>query len=448
MELFPLPLAPFERLMLLDDRPGQPMTFFGELTFTGEMRPDALHWAAEQALARHPLLGACVAARGRDWYWMPADTPAPLDVRQDQSPIMAEPNGAIDLHREPGVRLWARAGAGQTYLLLQFHHACCDGRGAMRFVEDILLAYAAHVAGAKPDFDRLDRAQLRQRSTFRLPKTTSTTNASANLWRQLRDAYRFHTQRPALLAQPGAVPSGQLANPAFPGTQTHFFTGEEAAAIERAVAACGTTLNDVAMTLLLLTVAEWNQQFAPRDLRRWLRILLPTDLRDRSDLRLPAANRMSLYFLTRRTEDCRSFEELLAGIHCEMQSVKLARVGLDFLMAIGLLQNIPGALSAVLDWPRSLATVLLTNMSDPTRRFRRKLPHDQGRLIIGNVTLNTITGSPPLRPGTGAGFGIGTYAGQIMLNLKCDPRLFTADDTQQLLQALVATWRKWLLTRC
>ena len=41
------------------------------------------------------------------------------------------------------LRQWVRENDRGASVLVQFHHACCDGVGAMQFIEDLLTAYAA-----------------------------------------------------------------------------------------------------------------------------------------------------------------------------------------------------------------------------------------------------------------------------------------------------------------
>ena len=59
--LFSLPLIPFERYMLVDDRPGYPMSFVFVVELAGTPDRTALEAAFQAALARHPLLSARLA---------------------------------------------------------------------------------------------------------------------------------------------------------------------------------------------------------------------------------------------------------------------------------------------------------------------------------------------------------------------------------------------------
>ena len=144
--ILPLPLAPFEEYMLLDDRPAYPMDCFCRLRFSGRFDRSALDSAFEFATARHPLLAATVHRNGRRFEWVPAGELSPKVRWETMPPGNACPHAArIDLTRQPGFRATVLRGGGSTDLMLQFHHSCCDAIGGFRFVEDLLVGYAAAV---------------------------------------------------------------------------------------------------------------------------------------------------------------------------------------------------------------------------------------------------------------------------------------------------------------
>ncbi|HEX3657638.1 MAG TPA: hypothetical protein VHV55_17745 [Pirellulales bacterium] len=452
--IFPLPLAPLETLMLVDDRPAYPMTFFGELQFSGIISQPGLEAALEVAVGRHPLLAASIDESVRTPRWIAARQPLPrVDFQADCDPSTAfdqtypRPAKPIDLRTGTGVRLWVRTGSNSSRMLLELHHACCDGKGGMRFLGDLLAAYAAQVApGSAPQLDRLDPELLRLRGMFqpRPPASPSLGGQSSKpRWLlRLQEAAGFHFCHPQPLAAsrpPGASP----VNADFPGIQTHYCDLETSAAIQAAVLRSGARLNDVGLALLFRVLTAWQAERLPGGRVGDMRILMPADLREGRDARLPAANRMSLCFIMRRADQCRSWPELLAGIQRETRYIKQTRLGLDLLGGIGLVSKSPAALKLAMKFPRCQATAVLTNISNPTRALRYPFPRDEGRLVIGNLTLEHMTGTPPLRAGTRAGFGIGTYAGRIVLTLKCDPWLFTAEETRTLLGRYLAAWQEF-----
>ena len=142
--IFPLPLTPFEEYMLADDRPQWPMSFFLRLELRGQYDPAILTSALTAALARHPLLASLLAddgGGGLQWVAGPG-VPPPVSFARAGCELDFPEGRQIDLRRRIGVRVWVRSdGADEWTLWLQFHHACCDGLGAMQFVGDVLAAY-------------------------------------------------------------------------------------------------------------------------------------------------------------------------------------------------------------------------------------------------------------------------------------------------------------------
>ena len=197
----PLPLAPFERHMLRDDRPAYPMSFFIRLHFFGRVNLSALRTALPMVLARHPLLRAVVQEVGRQFQWATSPTEPAIDVVSlPGGACLPEPR-AIDLRQEPGLHVWAVEEAERFQLLLQFHHACCDALGAFVFIEDLLTAYA-QAAGAPLNLRALDKHRLQRRGRFGPPTRQflpTVRQKLVSLWR----AWRFVSHRPLCIAPRG-----------------------------------------------------------------------------------------------------------------------------------------------------------------------------------------------------------------------------------------------------
>lgn len=432
--LFPLPLTPFEAFLTADDDADYPMVFYGELRFRGELDRQAFQQAVATASMRHPLLRSVVRGAGPSAAWhalAPDEAVAPIDWAARGMPIAAYDDGRIDLSRRPGVRFWVRIGDGESEVLVQFHHACVDGHGAMRYLEDVLTAYAAARSSspdAAPTLRPLEPDRLRRRGIFTAPATPPQAAALRRWWHPYRDALRFHFLPPKPVAVP--KPRAGAGPPSFPGIASHFFDDEQSRAIRGRVAAQAGTINDAALTALLRTLRDWDQEQGGSDRGGRYRVLVPVDLRTRGDEFLPAANRMTFSFVVRNAREGRDPAQLLASIRDETQYVKSYGVGLDFLHALGLL-HARDWMHRIAGTRRCLATAVLTNMGDPTRRFQR-FPRREGRCEIGDVILESITGSPPIRPLTRCAFGIGVYAGRIVLNARCDARHFFAGDAERL----------------
>jgi hypothetical protein len=142
-------------------------------------------------------------------------------------------------------------------------------------------------------------------------------------------------------------------------------------------------------------------------------------------------------------EQCFDWPTLLGSVAQETKHIREARRGREFLQIIAALQKVPGMLPSLLRWPRCMATAVLTNLGDTTRRFRKLFPIEDRYPIIGNVRLQQVNGTPPLRPGTHVGVGICICAGHLAVSLRCDPAHFDAESSTAFLKCYVEAWRAW-----
>ncbi len=58
--------------------------------------------------------------------------------------------------------------------------------------------------------------------------------------------------------------------------------------------------------------------------------------------------------------------------------------------------------------------------------------------MAGNVTLEALLGAAPVRPGTRLAVSLGTYAGNLLININCDSTVFSAADAERFVDALCA----------
>jgi hypothetical protein len=443
--LFPLPLVPFEKYLLFDDRPAYPMTYCLEFDFRGEFDRPAFEAALPDALGRHPLLSAHVQrVRSKGLCWVDAaGARPPLDWNVTGVSLSCPGDEGIDLRREVGLRLWVRQAYGHSRLTIQVHHACADGIGGLQFVGDLLTAYAIHATadGNAPKLVPLDATALRDRGRFdvRLPESLSQ-------WQIFKatapETMRFLTRRPTPLAIPrGTSPSSALcplrSAYSFAGICSHTFDAEQTEALRAVAVRFGATLNDVLLRDAFLIVDDWNRLHDPSACTPWLRINMPTNLRGRRAHRMPAANVMGYALLTRRAADCRDPAALLDGIRRETDVIRRWSVGLMFIDGLKVTSRIPGLLRFMTRRRRCLASLVLSNLGDPSRHFRTRPRDADGRIVAGNVVFERMTGTPPLRPLTRASMLSSCYAGELTVSLRCDPETFTVADAQSLLAEYV-----------
>lgn len=439
--LFPLPLTTFEKYMLLDDRPDYPMVFAFQLRLSGEIRRSTFESSLEEALSLHPLLCVLVdrsARSGPVWRLAKRQRPT-VDWDVLGAAIGSTRGERIDLDSEVGLRVWVRQGAGAAEVTLQFHHACCDGIGALGFVGHLLALYGAHTASAGrcPILDSCNPAALAKRGQFAAATAARGGSRARVVWAGVRDGVRWLRRRPAILGSNAANSQGSPASIPFLGMCRHAFDQSETNGIQQAGARQGTTVNDLLLRDMFQTLQQWNAGQASESANRWLRIAVPVSLRTGDNDRMPAANRVSYTFLTRHPSQCADSHELLKGIPPETDVATRRRRSLMFLGGFRLMERIPGAIPLYMGANRCFATVVLSNLGDVCRHFQTQFPCESGKIVAGNLILEDIFGAPPIRANTRAAFMAGRYGGRYWVCVRCDPRVFTADDAHRLLSRYV-----------
>ena len=431
--VFPLPLVPFERYMVLDDRSGYPMSFVAIVELRGDPDRTAMEAAVLDAVARHPLLTARLRRAGMKHAWVSGNG-EPLTTKWCTAPREADAylDEPIDLKRSAGVRLAITVQADTTVMRFLFHHALCDGMGAFRFIGDVLACYGRRTAAAheRPTLLPVDIEALRQRGEFdiRLPAPVTRWQVIRSL---IRESWKVLARRPRPLRASG--PKRRAAAPSvtripvisLPAATEH---GYRAAATSLRV-----TVNDLLLRDMFLTVRQWNESRGRQPARDWLRITVPTNLRYRHESRLPAANVLGYALLSRRAGDCDESSAFLLGLASDMDVTRKWGLGSLFVQAIGIVDRIPGLCWF---WTRAsgcFSTVVFSNVGNPVRRFRARFPLEAGKARAGNLILERIYGAPPIRPGTRAALAVVSYADALTIALRYDTRWLTPEDAAGLL---------------
>jgi hypothetical protein len=437
----PLVLTPFENYMLADDRPGYPMVFAIELVFNGEISRPAFEEGLDRALARHPLFEAVVE---RPWVghprWVPANGLRPqLDWAPSDAPIACEADERIDIEQEVGLRLYARSGPLRSRLVALFHHASCDGFGAIQFLTDLFVGYARALdprARALPQYPPIDAARLAHRGCL-----GDLRPEGAARWKHLPAQFDDATHpwfRPASPLAVPAPPGPSARRLDFPGNLTR---GLEAVVFRglRAVARrAEVTVHELIMTELFLVLRDWNRQHQPGAPDRSLSIMIPTNLRGHEHEGIPSANVLGYSFCKRHASHCDDREALLKSIHREYQHFRLRRSPALFPLVMDVARRIPGVLHAGTRIPWCASTAVLSHVGDIGRAIGAHFPVTaRKQLILGNLVVTEINSAPPVRPLMRASFTAFQFHECLRLGLRCDPRLYTADQAQTLLDLFV-----------
>ncbi|MEM6469208.1 MAG: hypothetical protein AAF802_06530 [Planctomycetota bacterium] len=451
--VFPLPLAPMEHFLLLDDRQDCPLTSFIELHFEGELELEPLRVAIHRCLQRHPLLASRVEYdRGfPQWRFDPDFMPALQDMSRSSVLETKDARGTprlrpFDLAVEPGCRFWFDLKPSKSRLILQLHHAVCDGIGIRSFLIDLLAEYArssgATVSSPRytPDSDR-----LLGRADFSAVEQ-SPPKIKLRWWEKLRNTYYFYLQRPHPL---GGLDKHSRSEAMSAGASNNepllhqVFDKDSSLAIESRCKREGVRLNDLALAVLFRSCHRWNQESGTDSGKTRIRLLMPVDLRRRSDLRLPAANRLSFAFLGRTHEQCESWESLLKSVQVETQRIKDTRVYMDFLKGLQSLSNSPQRFRRAIDANRNMSTAVLTYSGDIARGMKSLFPKSGSNRQIGRVSLSKVLAAPPARENTNIALGVCSNWGQICISMNWSRNVFSPVDAKAFLDSFTSVLNDW-----
>jgi NRPS condensation-like uncharacterized protein len=442
--VLPLPLAPFEHYMLADDRPAYPMNIVLRLRFSGRLDRTMLESALATALARHPLLTAVVRRCGRRWIWTAAERLAAIRWL-DVPPAEALPELApLDVRVAPGIQLSVCERPRQVDLVLQVHHACCDGLAVATFVEDLLTAYAIEHGAATICLRPLQPEQLARRRRLGMGVRRFGPGLPHPL-AALRGAREFLGRASEPLVPHQTQATDGRPRTGYPAALTRRLDEVQTAHLLATAKALGVTLNDLLAREVFFSLVWWRQRHAPGRTDGWLRLCLPISLRTPAHDRLPAANVVSMVFLDRRDADLRDAGRLLTSIHDQMQLIKRLGLAPTFVRSLGWRQWLPGSLERVCQTPRCLATAVFTNVGILFQRC--PLADGQGRVTAGDLVLENMDWLAPLRPLTCAALAAWTYARRLRFTLHYDPHVLTAPQAGELIENLVARVRRSIAIR-
>jgi hypothetical protein len=226
----------------------------------------------------------------------------------------------------------------------------------------------------------------------------------------------------------------------FPGIKSFIFDKEEHRDIRLHAQGLGQTPNDYLLEKLFVAMQRWDREQRIIPLPQTFAVMLPMDLRE-PGMQFPAANIVTYCFIRRRGRRLNDRDLLVRSLREEITQLKNTRHHTKFMNMIFGAHFYPRTLRTILSGNRCLATAILSNTGDPTKRFYVKLPREKGTLRAGNLTLEEISGVPPIRPRTRASISIFTYRRRLKISIRCDPNFFDAADTQKLVDTYVSVIR-------
>ena len=462
-------LTPFEWSMIQGTQNGS-MTFDIRLGLTGVLQPHAFESAVSCAIRMHPFLSANICLGDSDKSaeipacqhaensssseslpgpqdikpqhaksrWVAARNPQPYVSIAPKSESLRYPVGeSIDLLSEVGVRVWARHDDEQSELRFQFHHACCDGLGAMKLIEDVLCFYHQSIHGPTDPSPRCphDVAALSIR-------TAEPEQKLAIGYRILRATVILPIRISKLFAQrPDPIATSSVAT--CPPKQTnqlqpipcHVFGKELTESLTRSARACGATLNDLLVRDFFLTLNEWNQSHNSQT-NRLIRVMIPFSLRTQKHVRMPAANCVSMVYMAATAKMLKNPKRLLASVTGQRKFIRKWHIEHSWNQTAGLIASSPRIAKLTRrSVKRRIATSVLSNLGRVF--YQSGFPETNGEIQCGNLVLNSVVMVPPTDASTTLTVGCNLYAERLTVAMNYHRQQFAESDATQFLKLFV-----------
>ena len=401
--LFPQRFTPFEFYFYLEDRPDYPSVIPIRLECRGQLNVEAFERAYQITHARHPLLSAQIEDDGRSLPVWTAGKPAPIcwidgPLAAEMEPMVLRPSARLQVEvcRE-----------GERIILgFAFHHVAVDGMGAFQFISDLLVAYAhiCTMTTGLPPWRRVDCELLRNRDGHRLADRRITL---IDLLRVVRVMASLQLRRAAVVSHRDVSPTLPL-DAAAPDFLVHTLSEHQTAELSRIARKLSVGLNVLLIRDYFLLLADWNA--ATAEVRRPLRVIMPTNLRRKQDYRM------------RRVRDCRDRTRLLDSMCRELALIKRTRWGIYYEAGLRICCKWPRLLRWSLrrNWP--FATAIFSNLNGGFDHT--SLPWRDGLRAAGDLVVKNGYGASPIRPDTRASLAIHNYAGRLSFAVRCDKQWF------------------------
>jgi hypothetical protein len=433
-------LTPLEEYFFREDRQAYPWSFFVRLDFVGDVHRETAEKSLSNCMGRHPLLSSVVRCEDGRLVWQPVDKAMPI-VRWTtaQAETAYLPAARLDVREEIGVRVHFAVGQESTRLIFQFHHASCDARGALAFIGDWLAEYGRAMGdGVDYGTPHIYDPALLDRRDCPGPAVTKPAEVLRVRWAGLLRAARFFMYAPAVLVDYRPAGDDDATPPGYPAARNYRFDEVASSEIRSAARRRGATVNDLLCCDLFLAIQAFRREMGQRP-NAWLRLAVPVDLRTQTHRRMSAANLTGLVFLTRHAIACRNPAALLQGIHEEMCQVKAWRLARTFLRGLQIRRHLPGGIAHRVHGSKCQATATMTNVGEIFAGSQ--LPRKDGRLVAGNLLLESADFLAPIRPLTCVSLSACTYAGRLSLNLHYDPHGLSEGSAIRLFDTLLGQVR-------
>ncbi len=452
---FPIPLNSIEKFHFFDSQPPYPNLIFCRLLFDRALDRDRALQAWQSATARQPMSRSKISRRNGRLQW--EHNPRHLEENDfnfyyhalDQAPDAwtVHDESTCDDHLSPyiSIRTWptdASQHSAQSELWIWGHHAVSDGAAAAAFVVDWLVAYENLESGrdVNEGMRPVDYQLMSRRNQLGLLS-----------WKYLRylphqlvglfGATKFIFRNIAAPVDDTPALDESSETSIYPAIESAWVDADGLRSLERDASRYEVSLNSLLMGELFRVLSDWRLSIdSNADVKDWIRIILPMNIRTISDRRLPAANRTSIVQIDRSQLESIPREALYRSIDREVKIIHGWQLDKMFLILVRVVATVESWLQTAVANEKSRGFAVFTNLNAVFRSLERKakssLPDHRSGSITRSIVEFDFVG--PIRRGTPLNFAFGILGGRLRVSLHFDPRCVTRAEATRLLTQFVA----------
>jgi hypothetical protein len=405
---------------------GDPMMNESTWLFRGKLHRESFEEALQHAMLKNPLFRCRVdwSVRGRP-RWVLTDNR--VKVYWDSQNPPERWSDDFDLTVELGIRVWVGpVSDGLSRISLRSHHAITDGIGVTLFWGDLLQRYSTlrSPPGAAMTVWRDSDPELL--------KLRNSVAPERKLLERVSEALKMIRFGRGLPPKPLAAPSSMATDTWADGKSVvTLIEGAGFDALRAFAKSRGVTLNDYLVSTLFRTLVAWNERHGSSNPADRLRIMVPTNGRDRRHAAMPAANCVGFSITNCTPADCEDPDRLLASVARQLREIRERHLGasyVDILNASDALARVRGKLVPRKRTRRSSrceATAILSYFGDVDRLIPQGGARDeQGHYICGDITLIRSVGLVSRQDETRVGLTAHYHGNELVICLNPDRMCF------------------------
>ena len=456
-----------------------PMEVVVRLECIGVVDVEKFAEAISAELKRQPLLqaNAVVGQTHRGSYWRPASNCTPVlrwfEEDPDKGSGLPEDYVPIDLETEIGFRFygWRFSVNDQSRVVMKFlyHHACCDGKGGIGFIEHTFHRYHALLENQNVPPSGLaviEEQQILNRNlsaAIKLPVID-------RIWRALvvrpKRVAKMLISKPRLFSEKVSRSNDSdqciFANP--PRLCTTTLSEEETKQLGGLAKRLSATSNTILVRELFHVLSDCfnsdstlfiGHRMEPKEpvvghRSRDLRILIPFSLRDERTNRMPAANCVSMVYLEASKKlleaDSRDDSVLVSDLVRQMSFIRRWHLQYSWIESIDLYAKAWPIIKLLKFRKKSrfgnmapIATTVMTNLG---RAFvNSDLINSDGEMAAKSLVVKSVHIAPPCNATVVVNFSVNFYGNRLTLDINYLPALLTHETAERVLNS----WKRRIL---